>query len=347
MGSDPPTTASHPSLPIAVTADELWATSPDALIVAESGGRIIAANGAADRLFAMPAGSMVGRTIEDLLPGPARDRHRSLRQGFEADPHPRLMGTGQRLEGLNADGRVFPVHVSLAPLGPNTGLTLAAIRDMTAWVDAERQLEEARRRSDRAEDHERIARDLHDRVIQELFAAGLALQSLQATADTTTADRLAEIVRGLDDTTRTIRAVIFDLSSPVHSIHGLRSRATEIVDSMVEMLGVEPRCHFTGPLDTAVPDDLVEEAVIVVREMLTNVARHAEASSVTLGIAVDDLLTIEVVDDGIGLPDGSIRRSGLANLEDRARRRWGTFNASSAPAGGTVARWSVPVLDLG
>jgi len=331
-------------LPEELTADELWRTSPDALLVVAQGGVILAANMAARNLFGYEPGSLVDMTVDDLLPAEAREAHRSQREGFENQPTPRSMSTRQGLEGMKADGTCFPVHVSLAPLGNSTGLVIAAVRDMTPWVEAEQELRKSEYRRDMAEDHERIARDLHDTVIQELYAAGMALQALQATSESNQATRLAEIVNGLDATARTIRAVIFDLASPVHSAQGLRTRATEVVSEMVEVLGAEPRCQFVGPLDTAVPDDLVEEALAVIRETLTNVAKHAGASTVDLRVQVDRELSIEVVDDGIGLSESAERRSGLANLAARAENHGGSFAAYRAPAGGTAIEWVVPLV---
>ncbi len=331
-------------LPEELTADELWRTSPDALLVVARGGVILAANMAARHLFGYDPGSLVTKSVDDLLPAAAREAHRRQREGFEDEPAPRSMSTRQGLEGMKVDGTCFPVHVSLAPLGNGSGLVIAAVRDMTQWVEAERELRDSEYRRDMAEDHERIARDLHDTVIQELYAAGMALQALQAASDPIQATRLAEIVNGLDATARTIRAVIFDLASPVHSAQGLRTRATEVVSEMIEALGAEPRCQFVGPLDTAVSDDLVEEALAVIRETLTNVAKHAGASTVDLRIQVDRELSIEVVDDGVGLSESVERRSGLANLAARAENHGGSFAAYRAPAGGTAIEWVVPLV---
>ena len=331
-------------LPEAVTADELWRTSPDALLIVEAGGVIVAANMAARNLFGHEPGSLVAMNVDNLLPSAARETHRRLREGFEKEPSPRSMSSRQGLEGMKADGTCFPVHVSLAPLGKEGGLVIAAIRDMSQWVKAERELRDSEYRREMAEDHERIARDLHDTVIQELYAAGMALQALQATSGSSQASRLAEIVNGLDATARTIRSVIFDLASPLHSAQGLRTRTIQVVSEMVGVLGAEPRCQFVGPLDTAVPDDLVEEALAVVRETLTNVAKHAEASTVDLRIQVDRELSIEVVDDGVGLSESTERRSGLANLAARAKKHSGSFAAYRAPAGGTAIEWVIPLV---
>ena len=323
-----------------VDVEELWESSPDALVVVERGGRILAANQAAHLLFGHSAHALVGRSIEDLVPDDLREAHASHRTSFECDPLARPMGTGLRLQGRRADGTTFPVHISLAPLDGDQR-TLAAVRDMSAWVEAEERLRLAERDRDLAEDHERIARELHDTVIQELFAAGIGLQALQATSPQP--KRLGEVVAALDGTIRTIRTVIFDLSSPVHTRSGLRSRVADLVADVARTLDIEPRCHFTGPLDTGVPDDLVEEALAVVREGLTNVARHASATTVDLRIDVADQLVVEVVDDGVGIEDEPARRSGLANLADRAARHGGSFNAYRNPMGGTVVEWSVPM----
>lgn len=323
-----------------VSAEELWENSPDALLVVEAGGRIRSANTAAHLLFRVPPRSLIGKTVEDLLPISARERHQSERASFERDPRQRPMGTGKRLAGRRADSTEFPVHVSLSPLN-GVGHTLAAVRDMTDWVATEDLLRDTEWQRDRAEDHERIARELHDTVIQELFAAGIGLQTLQARSEEP--ERLGDIVGSLDATIRTIRSVIFDLSSPVHSSSGLRSQVNELVAIMSKTVGIEPRCHFTGPLDTGVPDHLVEEALAVVREGLTNVARHAKASTIDLRVDVGESLLIEVLDNGVGLEDDPTRRSGLANLGDRATRYGGTFLAHRGPMGGTILEWSVPM----
>ncbi len=323
-----------------ITVEELWENSPDALVIVGIGGVIRSANTAAHLLFGVPARGLVGRSVEDLLPESVRDRHRDYRTSFEGNPRPRPMGTGMRLEGRRSDGSLFPVHVSLAPIS-GEGVTLAAVRDITDWVDAEDRLRDVEWERDRAEDHERIARELHDTVIQELFAAGIGLQTLQARS--AEPDRLGEIVASLDATIRTIRSVIFDLSSPVHSTGGLRSRVNDLLAEFSKNLSIEPRCHFTGPLDAGVPDHLVEEALAAVREGLTNVVRHAEASTVDLRIDVGESLVVEVVDDGVGLADDPSMRSGLANLNDRATRYGGTFEAYRSPLGGTVLEWSVPM----
>jgi two-component system, NarL family, sensor histidine kinase DevS len=323
-----------------VSVQNLWENSPDALLLVEPGGIIRMTNSRASEMFRFGADGLTGTSVEELIPDAARDRHRAQRAAFEADPHPRPMGTGLRLHGLRSDGSVFPVHVSLSPIGAD-GMTLAAVRDMTDWVASEHHLRQVEWQRDRAEDHERIARELHDTVIQELFGAGIGLQALQATSSEP--ERIAEIVEVLDATSRTIRSVIFDLSSPVRSSSGLRSRANELVAEMSNTIGLEPRCHFTGPLDTGVPDNLVEQALAVIREGLTNVARHADADVVDLRIDAGDSLVVEVIDDGRGIPDDPPRLSGIANLQERAQKLGGSCVVYRNPVGGTVLDWSIPL----
>jgi len=330
------------SLAGGATLEDLWDATPDGVLVVVRGGKIGAANKAAHLLFDFPDGTLPGRLVEELLPEKFREDHLSHRKKFENQPQSRPMGTGQRLVGRRANGSLFPIHVSLTPIGEDADFTLAMVRDMTDWVAVESDLRDMQRQRDLAEEHERIARELHDTVVQELFAAGMSLQALRTDSDEM--DRLAEIVESLDATTQTIRSVIFDLSSPLSSSSGLRGRVLDLLADMATSMGVEPRCNLTGPLDSAVPDDLVDDALAVVREALTNVVRHAGATAVDLRIEAGRDLVVEVVDDGSGLPDELPKRSGLENLAARADKRGGSFAAYRGPAGGTVVEWVVPLL---
>jgi signal transduction histidine kinase len=209
------------------------------------------------------------------------------------------------------------------------------------------ELAEARAEQQRAamlDERERIAADLHDHVIQRLFAAGLALQSTAATLGPgTPTDRILATVDDLDATIRQIRTSIFQLQQARSGrFRGLRAQLLEVATGLSPVLGFTPALRLSGLLDT-LPDDLGEDVVAVVRESLSNAARHARARSVEVDVtAVDDRLTVDVRDDGIGLgsPD---RRSGLDNLDRRAERRGGSFEARTREGGGTWLCWSVPL----
>lgn len=194
------------------------------------------------------------------------------------------------------------------------------------------------------EDRERIARDLHDMVIQRLFAIGLTVQgAAQDAVRADVAERLDRAVDELDETIKEIRSSIFRLGSRSRSeAFGLRHRIdTEVVQSR-EVLGFLPGLRTEG-VTAIVPVDVGEDAVAVVREALANTARHAQARSAVVEVQVGPELVVRVADDGVGLPTGPSRASGLANLADRARRHGGSLRVASGERGGTVLTWSVPL----
>ena len=210
----------------------------------------------------------------------------------------------------------------------------------------------AERRLMLLEDRERIARDLHDHVIQELFAIGIGLES--AAGNLPPGDpigvRIRERVDDLDRTIRRIRTSIFALRAPVERTGaGLRERVLDVVEGMAPTLGYAPRLTFAGPVDSATDDasrgsapDLVDDVVAVVREALANVAKHARSSRVDVEVDVDDdSLRVRVLDDGVGF--GPVERSsGIANLAARADARGGRFAMAANEPHGTIVEWSVP-----
>ena len=192
------------------------------------------------------------------------------------------------------------------------------------------------------EDRDRIAHDLHDHVIQRLFAAGLSLQSIASTAsDEDVAHRLTRTVDELDETIRQIRTTIFALQDD--SSRSLRGTALEVVDQLAPLLPVRPDLQLVGPLDTVVDDAIIGDVEAVLRESLTNVAKHAQAAKIRVRVQADaQRLALTVTDNGIGLGT-STRRSGLTNLHRRAERHGGEFDVSNAPGGGLRLRWSIPL----
>jgi signal transduction histidine kinase len=193
-------------------------------------------------------------------------------------------------------------------------------------------------------DRDRIARDLHDLVIQRLFATGMALEgALRTMQPESAAERVRRSVDDLDATIKEIRSTIFALQAPAPQAgEGLRSAVNQAVQTAAESLGFAPRLTFGGAVDSLVPAPIGEQLLAVLREALSNAARHAQATAVDVEVDADPSRVILVVrDDGVGLPEGG-RRSGLANLAMRARDLGGTFEARNGSAGGTVIEWSVP-----
>jgi signal transduction histidine kinase len=202
------------------------------------------------------------------------------------------------------------------------------------------------------DDRERIARDLHDAVIQRLFAVGLSLQGMvRAASSTGLCDRLEKAVSDIDETIRQIRSTIFELTSPVHG-HGLRSDVVELVRELDAVTGFEVRVTFEGPVDTAVDTEVAEELRAIVREALTNVARHARASEAAVSVGVSDgWCSVTVTDDGVG-PDRAKKQRprtsgdggmGLANARRRAEKLGGHCTVGAAEGGGTKLTWRVPL----
>lgn len=192
-------------------------------------------------------------------------------------------------------------------------------------------------------DRERIARDLHDTVIQRLFATGLGLQALsRVVGEVGVADKIQAAVDDLDATIKEIRGVIFELQASERGQFGCRVRVLALAAEMTPTLGFEPRVRFDGPVDTIVVSELAEHLLAVLRELLSNVARHARAGAVEIRIRAGIEVMLVVEDDGIGLGVDSGAGLGLANLSERARGLGGSFTLEPAYAHGVRAIWSVP-----
>jgi signal transduction histidine kinase len=189
-------------------------------------------------------------------------------------------------------------------------------------------------------EHERIAADLHDHVIQELFALAMGLQSMVGGLDRPEQQtRVLGYVDALDDTIRRVRATIFQLNHK-RSSASLKHRLLAVLEQERPALGFAANVEFSGPLEHTVPTHMAEDVVAVVREAVSNTARHAAARSVRVRVAVaKGLLSIEVRDDGCGIGENT-RSSGLTNLRRRAERYGGGLELSTPQDGGTDLRWT-------
>ena len=194
------------------------------------------------------------------------------------------------------------------------------------------------------EDRSRIARDLHDHVIQRLFAAGLGLQATATSVDSAIAERITASIVEIDGAIAQIRQSIFALDQAPESTTGrLRSRVLETVERVADQFPKRPGTTFVGPVDLMVNGDLIDDVIAVVNEGLANVVRHAEADRVDVEVsALAGEVKVLVIDDGRG-PGESPRLSGLSNLLDRASNRGGTFTISKGSKSGTRLEWSVPI----
>lgn len=192
-------------------------------------------------------------------------------------------------------------------------------------------------------DRERIARDLHDHVIQRLFLAGMDLQgTIARTKSDLLKERLSRTVDDLQSIIDEIRTAIFDLQSPAASAMSFRQRIQAAVAAVTDNSPLATTVRISGPI-VAVDPALADDAEAVIVEAISNAVRHSGATSVTISIEVSDRLDIEVVDNGRGIPANTARCSGLANLKARAQQAGGSCQITSSAGSGTHVRWSAPL----
>ena len=286
-----------------------------------------------------------------------------------------VMASGKPLtvEDFSSDHRVAVVAREHMPLGPAVLVPLGPAGDVRGVLTAGRKqgalplsadavdmlitfaaqagigLELAEHRNDSQrlllfEDRDRIARDLHDSVIQRLFATGMSLQGATALiGDPDVVGRVEKAVDALDETIRDIRSAIFSLQSRGEARPArLRTRILGVVEEMTDSLGFAPELRLAGPLDSRVPGGIAGQLLAALREALANVAKHAQASRADVAVEAGRDLVLTVLDDGVGLGE-TTRRSGLANITERAAESGGTMRVAAAAGGGTELEWRVPL----
>lgn len=205
-------------------------------------------------------------------------------------------------------------------------------------ADAQQRLREL----DILADRDRIARDLHDHVIQRLFAIGMSLQGTVPRARSHEVQRrINDAIDDLQKVVEEIRSAIFDLHPGAIGQTRLRQRLDEAIAQMTGDAPVRTTSRISGPLSVISPA-LSDHAEAVVREGVSNAVRHGHSPNVSVTVTVDDNLTIVVSDDGVGMPD-DITPSGLTNLESRAKEAGGTLELVGSAGGGTRLVWSAPL----
>jgi len=193
------------------------------------------------------------------------------------------------------------------------------------------------------EDRDRIGRDLHDLVIQRLFAVGLGLQGAARMSDRPEVSaRLERAVDDLDATIKDIRRAIFGLGA-MESSGDIQSEVTGLIDRAASTLKFRPSLRFEGPVRTLVSDEIAPHLLAVLGEALSNASRHADATEVDVVVSVDDRVSLLVRDNGRGISRDAAE-SGLANIRHRAEQCGGTFTVDSEVGTGTTLRWTVPRL---
>jgi signal transduction histidine kinase len=303
------------------------------------------------RGLVVPAGdSLSGRVLESGEP--------TAVENFAADP--KTAEVTRIAMGHIGPAALFPLGTpgnvrGVLTVGRRQGkppLQQSAVGVVAAFAaQAATTLELAARRADAEqlslfEDRDRIARDLHDLVIQRLYATGMSLEgTMPMISRPEVADRVRNAVDAMDDTIRDIRATIFALQSRTRAgAPRLRTEIVVVADEMTEMLGFAPELRLGRGLDSRASAVLSEHVLAVLREALSNAARHSGATRVEVAVDTDaaGTLTVLVRDNGRGITETG-RRSGLANIADRAAELGGELRLSAVESGGTELEWKVPV----
>jgi signal transduction histidine kinase len=251
------------------------------------------------------------------------------------------LGERDRVRGVLMVGRC----AGGAPFSAAITETLAAFSGQAAIA-----LELAERRTDAEQltvlqDRDRIAKDLHDLAIQRLFATGMTLEGVTRMIDNpTVSERVGRAVDDIDETIKLIRTTIFALQERDQEFdkQSVRARVLAEVEAAARVLGFAPALRLEGPIDTRVPGQMAENVVAVLREGLSNAARHAQATSIEVTLAVAADVTLRIADNGVGMP-ATARRRGLRNLAERAKKLDGTLVVRPGAERGTVLEWRVPL----
>lgn len=315
--------------------DEAPACEVDDLVIVEVAGEI---SPAVKQMTVAVSGTSIGGVFHDRTP--RRFDRLDLAVDGPVEPGPALVLP------LRAADTVAGVLVALRsadeqPFSDKQLDMMAAFADQAAlaWrlATAQRQMREVEILTDR----DRIARDLHDHVIQRLFAVGLTLQGAAPRARVPAVrESIYSSIDDLQEIIQEIRSAIFDLHAGPSRATGLRHRLDKVIDQLA-IPALHTAVQYTGPL-SVVDTVLANHAEAVLREAVSNAVRHANATSLAINVSVEDDVRVEVVDDGVGI-SGDITESGLRNLRQRADDAGGEFTVENMPTGGTLLRWSAPL----
>ena len=320
--------------------------SPDGLLICESDGRIVYANAALCSMLGYSVSELLDEPVERLVPLDSRSEHARRRGSYIEAPQVRPMGRGLTLAARRADGTEVPVEISLSPIdGPDGTMTIASVRDITDRLADAEQLRSTHEALALSGERERIARDLHDTVLQRLFGLGLDMQALAATSDSVVATRLDSAVDEIDRIIKEIRTSVFTLGAARRE-GSLGQEIGMIITQSSRVLGFSPRLRIEGPVENMVGSSLRPDLTSSLREALANVARHSEATEASVEIVLENsLLTMKVIDNGRGVSSDDFRSpgNGMQNMRTRALGHRGYCRIEARPEGGTVVEWVVDV----
>jgi len=317
--------------------------SDDAIFALTADGVILTWNPGAARLLGYAPAEILGQPVSVLAPAGPGDEFGAALKRARAGEQPGRFDTRRR----RRDSSVAEVAVTLSALrdasGEVTGFSVV-LRDISSRLRAAEELTASCAERELLAERDRVARDLHDRVIQRIFAAGMALQNAAGLVPRPeAAQRIQAVVTDLDKAIREIRETIFALRRGHGEARSLRSQVLGLVAESAGELGFTPDLSFDGPVDN-VPEDVAVQLLPVIREALSNIARHAGATAASVMLTAGGELLLRVNDNDNGRGLGTVtREGGLASMRERAQILGGTFHVASEPAAWTQLEWRVPL----
>jgi two-component system, NarL family, sensor histidine kinase DevS len=329
-------------------------SSADAIVGMTVDGTVTSWNAGAEAIYGYRADEMIGQNVAVLWPPASADEARASLDRVRAGEQAEIL----EAKRVRRDGSQVEVSVAYSPIFAGRG-SLAGISSVARDVSERKRAEAARRELEKRvsdfeqqeeqnrelrllADRERIGRDLHEHVVQQLFATGLSLQSAAArSAETAVRERIAKAVDDIDEAIRRVRTVVFAESGRAGG--RLRDSALELIHDSRPILGFAAAISFSGPVDTRVPGYVADQLLATLREAISNISRHAQANQVDVTVIAGTDIVLTVSDDGGGFgpgipPDGKE----FGNMQARAEQLGGTCTPRVGKGGGTVIEWRVP-----
>ncbi|MBT5774934.1 MAG: PAS domain S-box protein [Dehalococcoidia bacterium] len=326
------------------TYEAIIANAPDGILLVDRQGIIAFVNERACELFGYKRAELVEQPIEMLVPANRRGSHVAQREAFQQQPRLRPMGVGQHLTGLRKDGTEFPVEVSLASTGESDAeLVIGVVRDVTEYREIEEERRDLITTVQRQLERDRIARDLHDDIIQSVYAVGLSLQIALNDDSILREDLVRRTVIDLNSVISDIRAYMRELTSDQVDGHPAGMLAARI-EELVSGIGA-PHWTVNVSLAQTMTRALEQQVHHLAKELISNVQRHSQAANASITLLHnDDQIELAVEDDGVGFEPNDIREGafGLRSIHERVTELGGTVTIQPHSSHGTSVNISIP-----
>ena len=327
----------------------LLASAPDGIVIADERGHIVLANDQVSRIFGYERTELVGQPVEMLMPDALRSAHVAHRERYFLKPTTRPMGLHLDLIGRRKDGSEFPVEISLSP-SPGDGrlLVTAVVRDVAERRRLEAERERLRTELETERERHRIGMDLHDGIMQAIYAVSLTLELASDDLGSNPEEAKTNLDRAIDQlhgVVRDIRSYIFDLR-PREYTGDLGSAVSNLANEFRQNSHIDTTVEIAPDIDT-IDADIGVALYHVTHEALSNVRKHAQARSVFIGLEPNNgRLRLQITDNGLGFEpsaeQGQTHR-GLRNITSRISSIGGRLEVKSSPGAGTTIIVEVPL----